>query len=76
MKVIWDYLTVDDRKYLITQVSLVELFQELHRRANQDVEEDEEIYWEDELESIHKERLSHRFPRFTYKRGMGNGACK
>lgn len=70
MKVIWEYLSKADKRYMLEQVSLVELFQELHRRANQDVEEDEEVDWEAELFELYYQRFFREFPHLFRERRM------
>lgn len=57
-----------EKEYILSRFTLVELFQELHRRANQDVEEDEEIDWEDELGTMLYQSMAKKYPHFFGKR--------
>ena len=74
MKVLWDYLTEADKKYMLAQLRLEEIFKELHRRANQDDDEDLEEEEEEEpelfnegLRSISPSQLERRFPHEAEK---------
>lgn len=64
MKVDVGSLNKPEKEYILSQYSLVELYQELHRRANQDIEEDEEPNWEEEIAQLHYEKLVKHFPHF------------
>lgn len=59
---------VSVRKKFLRQCTLIELFQELHRRAQDDIEEDEEVDWEDELSQLHYQKLAKQFPHVFGKR--------
>lgn len=64
MKVDISGLRNPERKIVLSQFTLLELFQELHRRANQDVEEEGEPDWEDELEKVRFRAFLKWFPHF------------
>lgn len=56
---------------ILGECSLHELFQELHRRANDDVEEDEVIDWEEGLTPAQFERLMRQFPHYFRDKEVG-----
>lgn len=62
MKIDISGLEKSGREFILSQLSLTEIFRELHRRAVDDVEEDEEVDWEDEVSSLYKQRLEKHYP--------------
>jgi len=70
MKVIWDYLSEADKQYLLSQVSLVELYQELHKRAQGDDDEDLEEGEEEEMLRDALIKVARRWPHWVVDRRM------
>ncbi len=77
MKVWIEFFTKAERKYLISQFTLVELFKELHRRAQEDEEEGlegeegkaftfESVEEREIAFSLLKSRYPHEFARLVF----------